>query len=103
MGNDQRGKAAVAQCDLRAYYDMLPVLLIIEWLKTRGVSSALLFAILCFQCLPKVTLRVGCSEAVLDRRGRGLTGSRVAVALGRIPVQDVLVFLDDRLRTHGLA
>ena len=43
------------------------------------------------QLLPKVSLRVGDIDADLGKRSRGsLTGSRVAGALGRIPVEAML-------------
>jgi hypothetical protein len=90
-GLDDFGAAAAAQCDIQQFYDSLPLILILLWLVDKGVPSPLVAAAIRHQMCPQVTLVAGAARAViLDRCVGGLTGSRVAGMLARIPVESCL-------------
>ena len=90
-GLDDHSNAAVAQRDIEKYYDSLPVLLLVQWLVDRGLSINLALCLLRHQLCPLVTISVGSSQvAISGRTIGGLTGSRVAGLLGRIPVEDIM-------------
>jgi len=69
------------------------VLAIAQWLLARGVPSPLVGAMLRHQMLPHIVVHASSVCAPIKGRSRGgLTGSRTAGALGRIPVEDVIQF-----------
>ena len=87
-GLDTKSKAAVAQADIQAFYDSMRMLKIGLWLCIRGVPPEAVACMLRHQMLPEVTLHMGAASAAI--RGRsvgGLTGSRLAGAFGRVPVE----------------
>jgi hypothetical protein len=94
-GLDNFGAAAVAQSDIEKYYDSLPMLRIIRWLTSRGVPAPLAACALRHQMCPTVVLKIGSSEVKIGGRTiGGMTGSRTAGFLGRIPVEAII---EDRL------
>lgn len=89
-GIDDHGNAAIAQQDIQQFYDSLPLLRICCWMVARGLSWAWAACVLRVQLLPRVTLRSGAAvAAIVNRCIGGLTGSRVAGVLARIPVESV--------------
>ena len=93
-GADNHDQAGLAQGDIAAYYDSLDALRIARWIETHSsndgnAGKSWAAAFLRLQLLPKVSLSAGGSRTlVLDCRTLGtLTGSRSAVAAGRIPVE----------------
>ena len=92
---DRKSQGAVAQADIRTYYDRIPMVRIAYFLLHAGVSPLLVGAILRHQLLPSVELgEAGMAARINVRSKGGLTGSRVAGACGRIPVEDTLKMLD---------
>ena len=90
-GLDNRSHVGIAQADIRSYYDSLNVPALAWWLHEEGMAIAWASAIARLQLAPTLYLRVGHEKACIDTRAHGsLTGSRVAGALGRIPVLHVL-------------
>ena len=89
-GIDDFGSAAAAQCDIQQYYDSLPILKLFLWLVERGFPLGLAAALIRHQVCPTVELHVGAAAAtVLQRCIGGLTGSRIAGVLARIPVESI--------------
>jgi hypothetical protein len=100
-GMDDRGRAGAAQCDIKGYYVNLSVLRIVLFLETRGLPRALAAAVVRQQMLPELFLSVGgFAEAVGHRSSGCLTGSRVAGALGRVPVEEIRGTQGGRLEAH---
>ena len=87
-GLDNFGQAAAAQCDIEKYYDSLPVLEIVRWLVDRGLRPGIAACLLRHQMYPRLLFQFdGAEFRVSGRTVGGLTGSRVAGLLGRIPVE----------------
>ena len=75
----------------------------ILWLQLRGVSGQLLAALLRLQLLTSLVVCVGVSTAIIAKRSiGGLTGSRTALLLSRIPVESTLIDLFHDLENLGL-
>jgi hypothetical protein len=90
-GLDDFGNAALAQCDIEKYYDSLPTLLIMQWLVDKGAEPAHAACLVRHQMCPKVVLCTGCIQVPIGNRTvGGLTGSRTAGMLGRIPVESIV-------------
>ena len=94
-GGDNYGIAGLAQGDVATYYDSVNCLQIAHWLLAKGMSIFWVSAFLRLQLLPHVVLMVGGSVAVdVEARAIGtLTGSRSAVAAGRVPAESVVCSL----------
>ena len=89
-GLDDYGRGALAQADIEKYYDSLPVLSIVRWLCRQGLQENVAACILRHQMCPKVVLACGATDVPLPGRCiGGLTGSRTAGILGRIPVESI--------------
>ena len=102
-GLDNESNAAVAQADIRSYFDDLPIWKITRWLMNRGCPVPLLAATLRFQILSKLVLYVGCSQALAKRRSSGgLTGSNVALLISRVPVESTMLELELNIRPLAL-
>ena len=102
-GLDNQSNAAVAQADIRSYFDDLPVWGIIRWLQSHGCPLPLLAAILRFQILTKLIMNLGYSQALVSRRSRGgLTGSTVALLLSRVLVESTMLELEESIRLVAL-
>ena len=101
-GLDKFGAAAVAQSDIEKYYDSLPTLRIMRWLTARGVPAPLAACALRHQMCPTIVLKVGSSEVKIGGRTvGGMTGSRTAGYLGRIPVEAIIADRLPHWRRHG--
>jgi len=101
-GLDDFGASAVAQCDIEKYYDSLPVLKIMWWLVDNGVAPGHAACLVRHQMCPQVVLKCGSAEAVVKNRTvGGLTGSRTAGFLGRIPVESIIADRCSRWRRLG--
>ena len=85
------GRAAIAQMDIRRYYDSIPVVRIHHYLVNRGCSASAAACLLRLHCCPAVPLSWGVSCITIKGRTVGaLTGTRTAGLLGRVPVEDVI-------------
>ena len=91
---DDRSRGALAQSDIRSFYDNNDLLLCTQWLLSRcgpALDRAVVVAALRWQLLPEVDVDINIGMfAAPSRTGGSVTGSRVAGALGRIPVEDSL-------------
>ena len=91
-GLDDHGCAAAAQCDIQQFYDSLPLVLIMLWLSDNGVPWALVTAAIRHQACPLIFMNACAAKApVRNRCIGGLTGSRVAGMLARIPVESTFI------------
>ena len=89
-GNDLHGQAAVAQADVKQYYDNLRPIHVLRWLRRNEVNLPLRMTFLRLHCLPLIRIAVGQSECSIRRRCSGvLTGTRSAAEAGRIPLLDI--------------
>ena len=86
-------EGAIAQADIKQHYGTLDVILIARWMVDHGFPSVLAAACVRHQLLPPAQILIAGYQALVCNRTRGgLTGSRLAGQLGRIPVQ--LMFRD---------
>ena len=89
-GLDDFGSAACVQCDIQQFYDSLPLVRIFDWLVAQGLPVVLAAALMRHQVCPLVILQAKAAATTLVNRScGGLTGSRVAGLLGRVPVEAV--------------
>ena len=85
---DLESLGAIAQEDVKQHYDTIHLVRIFHWLVAQGLSTSLAATFLCHQLLPGIKISMMGSSAMICNRCRGgLTGSRVAGQLGRVPVQ----------------
>ena len=90
-GLDQRSQVAIADSDIAQFYDNLCPILLTRWLGKNGYEPEYIGAIIRLITLPTTSLRTGGCVVPLRPRTRGVfTGSRLANALGRIPVLDTI-------------
>ena len=90
-GLDLEGMAAVGQQDIASFYDSLPMLLVAQRLVHAGVPASAVSCLLRHQVCPSVSVQFGAVRCCISGRCMGgLTGSRVAGLIGRIPVEDML-------------
>ena len=67
-----------------------------------GVPAALMAVCLRIQLFTKVVLNVGHTTIAIARRTKGgLTGTRTAGALGRIPILDMIAAREEAWRADG--
>ena len=91
MGMDMKSGAALAQADIRAFYDSMKMLRICRWLVTHGMPAQDAACMLRHQMCPKIWLNAGSLRFHVPNRSRGgLTGSRLAGAFGRVPVETTM-------------
>ena len=104
QGLDAKNGSAVAQSDILSYFDSLPVLRIAEWLLEKGAPPADVAALVRFHMTPRIRLRISdaVSVTIRDRSKGGLTGTRTALVLARIPVEATTAFLYPRLKHLGI-
>ena len=103
-GIDMHGAGAIAQSDIQQFFDSIPLLKICLWMVSRGCSWMLAACVLRHQLLPKITLRVGAAHFEVHQRTiGGLTGSRVAGCMARIPVESIFVDRSLMWRQWGFA
>ena len=103
-GLDSDNGTAVGQSDIRSYFDALPALKIAEWMMDRGALPADVATLVRFQMMPAVRLHIGygTSISIAHRSKGGLTGTRTALVLARIPVEATVSKLYRQLRPFGL-
>ena len=90
-GLDSHGSAAIAQMDIKRYYDSIPVLRIYRYLVNRGCDQSAAVCLLRLHTCPEVFLSFGGACTSIQGRTVGaLTGTRTAGLLGRVPVEDVI-------------
>lgn len=88
-GLDLHGEAAVATADIRQYYDRFSVQKCVDQLGLLGATLAR--AVLRHQLGTHLMVKCGASTAEVGvRTGGTLTGNRIAVALGRVPVAEAV-------------
>ena len=95
-------RGALSQTDIGQFYDNLPVLGIAQWLSGHGVAPPLLHAVVQIQLCTRVFVRVGEASAEIGMRAKGgLTGSRVAGALARIPAEQAASQAHTQIQKYG--
>jgi hypothetical protein len=101
--NDTGAQFTVGQMDIAAYYDNLPFIKLHRWL-TQNISNATLAAkALRLQAFPQITIATSTTTTQFKHRTcGGITGSRVAGQLGRIPVETALRDNTHNHPHHGL-
>ena len=88
---DAGSTGAIVQEDVRSHFDTLAMPLILHWLRRHKVDPALIGAAMRCQMMPEVVLQCqGAETSITGRATGGLTGSRVAGALARIPIEQTL-------------
>ena len=83
----------VAQSDIQRFYDMLPTLLIAQWMISVGFNPSLVALAIRHQMFSKIIIICEGSAVFphVNFRGvGGLTRSRVAGTLARIPILDLI-------------
>ena len=84
---DSRSAGACAQSDIMSFYDCMPTLKIMRFCVAHGLSHTIAAAVVRHQFLPAVSLQAGSARASIPHRtSGGIIGSRVAGAVGRVPV-----------------
>ena len=87
-GLDRKSNAALAQGDIKRYFDHLPLVRICRFLVAKGVDKRLMSAIMRHQLLIRLKIeRGGTSLFIGFRSSGGITGSTLALTLSRVPVQ----------------
>ena len=90
-GLDRHSAGAVAQADVRKFFDRLKVTLIANYLDSLGVHGCLTGALVRFHSCVQVDLNFAGHIFSTAPRSRGiLTGTRTALALSRIPLFDIV-------------
>ena len=99
---DNFSNGAWAQADIQTYFDSLPVLKILQWLRKRGCDFALLAAIARHQLFSSVCVYAGaCCSCTANRCRGGLTGSQLALLLSKVPVESSFAELNDAMEVHS--
>ena len=102
----KRCVACVAQADVRKYYDSLPMLRLLYWLLHKGADKTRVMACMRHQLMTQIKVRLPLANKCSVIRNRivgGLTGSRVAGSLARIPIEEMLVTFADSWIAKGFA
>ena len=93
---------AVAESDIKSFYDRISLLRSVRWLINRDCPNDLIGPILRLQLLPNITLALGNTRIRIDGRTLGvMTGSRLAGELGRIPVESTIQECLPQLERYG--
>jgi hypothetical protein len=101
-GLDLRGHACIAQGDVKAYFDSLPMVRNARWLLAHSVPSSLVGALLRHHLFTKLQLQALHGMVEIKHRCRGgLTGSTVALTLSQIPIKDAVQSLYKQLQILG--
>jgi len=91
QGQDLNGACGVAQADIRTFYDKLPMLPLALFLVSVGVPASFVAVCLRVQLVPVIQLSVlGVAFCIKNRTKGGITGTRLAGALGRIPIYELI-------------
>ena len=89
---DCHSHGAIAQSDIRQFYDSLSLVLVYHWLIEHSVPEVLAGSILRYQRLASARIQVGAATAYIPHRTIDcLTGSRTAGFVARIPVEHMVV------------
>ena len=100
-GIDNRSECAIAQNDVEKYYDNVQRSLLLAWLFNKGGDPALITASFRHQACTssKISFPAASSnKRIHGRHTGGLTRSRVAVALFRIPIDEMILCLREELK-----
>ena len=82
---------ALVQEDVRGHFDTLSIPSIMQWLLRHDVDAALVGAAIRAQMLPAILIQCQAAECrIIGRSTGGLTGSRVAGSLARIPIEQTI-------------
>lgn len=104
-GLDDRSNIGIATMDIRHYYDSLDIPKILRTIAGDmhdDGSFSFVQAILRIQCLTSLRIEGGPEVFDISPRAMGsLIGSRIVVALGRVPVLHCLEKLRDQLKFQG--
>lgn len=96
---DQRGRLCVVSADAQQYYDSVHVPSILQRLNIH--DEAFGRAIEAHQLRTEIRVQSGASSAIIGPRGiGGLTGSRVGIASGRVPVAVAIRDVPTKIRQH---
>ena len=88
-GLDAKSEAAIAQCDIKQFYDFLSPIRLAHWIIEKGGSPALANAVVKLHCVPTIVIAAKGTSCTIGLRSRGvLTGTRSANTLGRVPMID---------------
>ena len=101
---DTKSQGAVAQADVEKYYDSLSILRLTRWLESEGYDVAVLCAILRHQVFSSLFIsltRASDGVSIQNRCIGGLTGSRVAVSLARVPVETTIIHFAEAWQSKG--
>ena len=99
---DCKSEGAVAQCDVARYCDNLDLLAVAEDMIRHGLDCATARACLVMQYKPRVQLSLmftACS--VSERCAASLTGSRIAGAFARWPIQSTMNYIRPHLSKYA--
>ena len=89
-GLDMHSAASVGQCDVKQYYDFIPLGRLGQELLRGGCPRELVGATLRLHAKPPLSLMVGSQLVTLPPRSRGvMTGAQSAGILSRIPIESV--------------
>ena len=103
--DDDGGRGAVAQADVKHFYDSIDCVLIGQWMLRAGAPPWMVAAILVLQMNVKIVLQLdGASRELKERFVGCLTGSRVAGVCGLLIVRDCMIAharLRDCFNFHG--
>ena len=89
--HDCGSPCAIAQADVRSFYDKIDLLLLSRWLLFHACPGWLVAAVLVMQLGCMIQFRFGEEVAALRQRCRGsLTGSRIAGICGQAIMRDVM-------------
>jgi len=90
-GLDSHGQSAIAQMDIKRFYDSVLMLRVHRYLVHRGFNARLAACLLRLHVCPAVIITFAkCQVEIINRTIGVLTGTRTAGLLGRIPVEDVI-------------
>ena len=90
---DSGSHGCIAQSDIQKYYDTLPIWRILMWFLSHTAHRGKVFAALRHQVFTSIFVAVPFANASPSIRNRcigGLTGSRTAGVIARLPVEDAV-------------
>ena len=104
-GLDRGSQIGIAQCDLKQYFDFVPIGRVSQHMvRHMGVPLGLARAALLLHIGPRIVLCVGAAACELPARTRGVTtGSASAALISRIPIEAVARRRSHIWKLHGFA
>ena len=101
---DNKSVGTVAQMDVQKHFDSVDLLAVFRWLLAAGFTPEWAVVAIWIQLLPRITFKVLNVECALTSRSTGsLTGSRVASAMARVPILDLIYSNVKQLLPHALS